>query len=114
MPRLQDPSDQIVKLCELWWDTQDIVKSQNRYRPGGDLYVKGKYNVKHWWRDQLRKFLYTPFSYTDDDENFQTFTPLSLDPTLRTRLIAQLGCGIGLFYRDFLSVAKLLPELKEE
>jgi len=110
MTSLEDPCKQIVTLCNLWWDTRDIKKNQAMFQNGGKYYTRDSFNVMNWWKYELREFLNTPFTYLENNNELQ-FTPISLDESLRVRLIAQLGCGIGLFYRDFLSVAKKLPEL---
>ncbi len=111
MTSLEDPSPQIIKMCDMWWDTRDIKANQACFKQGGTYYVKDRLNTVHWWIYEIRAFLKSPFSYVDYNGKVQEFTPMELEPELRNRLISQLGCGIGLFYRDFLAVAKKIPEL---
>ena len=99
---MQDPSPQIVKLCELWWNNQNISKDQSLFKPNGKLYVKESHNATRCWVWQIDKFLHTEFEYKLYNNKIQTFKPIDLDDELKNRLISQLGVGIGLFYRDFL------------
>ncbi len=111
MTSLEDPCSQILKMCDMWWDTRDIKANQAFFQEGGKFNVKDGLNTANWWMYEIRAFLNSTFSYVDESGGTHEFVPLDLEAELRNRLISQLGCGIGLFYRDFLAVAKKMPEL---
>ncbi len=103
---IQDSSEQIVKLCELWWETRDLHKDQSLFMPFGKYYIEKSYNAARCWRWQIEQFINCDFEYKNDDGTDVVFKPKNLDKYLLERLIGQLGIGIGLFPRDLLSIYK--------
>lgn len=103
---MNDPSNQIRKLCTSWWKTRDLDKDQSLFKQNGPYYVEGTYNAERCWWWQIQQFIHTEFEYRKLDNTLHIFKPIDLDKELLYRLISQLGVDIGLFYRDFLQVYK--------
>ena len=100
---MEDPDPTVRDMCARWWRGRDVWADQALFRRGGRLHAPKQHNAARCWVWQIRQFLGTTFRYTDPVEGHERrFAPRELPPELRRRLVAQLGCHLGILHGHWL------------